>query len=199
MTQLVINSGEATYVESGVNADVALYDAASFGVGSSAAPRQHGLLRFDLSALPSGILIVNAALTLTQIGIAQYGEIQTIYPCTRPWVQEEATNNHFAAGQAWTLTGGDFALSPTATIDPVDFPGFEGLPIDADVTALVAAASGELNVLIMRENDPKTPSDYVTWLGFGASGQEPTLTIDYTDAPDAQINSRMRLGMGVGL
>ena len=79
---------------------------------------QRGLVRFDLSSIPTGTTITSAKLwlysydaTSSQGSSGYYGA----YPLTRDWTETGATWNS-AGGAIWTTPGGDFGSTADGTV-----------------------------------------------------------------------------------
>ncbi len=73
-------------------------------VSVDADPEQHGLLRFDLSALPAGATIDSAVLEVNVNNPVETGEL-LFYRLLEDWEELEATWNNRRKGQRWTAPG----------------------------------------------------------------------------------------------
>ncbi len=75
----------------------------------------HGVLRFNLSTIPSDAFVTSAVLemNLSTIGSANSGMAYT-HRVTQPWSEMGATWDEYQAGQSWAAAGGDFDPVPVA-------------------------------------------------------------------------------------
>jgi len=73
-------------------------------VSVDADPEQHGLLRFDLSALPAGATVDAAVLEVNVSNPVETGEL-LFYRLLEDWEELEATWNNRRKGQRWTAPG----------------------------------------------------------------------------------------------
>jgi autotransporter-associated beta strand protein len=98
--------------------------------------RDRSLLRFDLSALPTGSTLSAASLTLTVSGTFggnPGGESMNIHRLTQSWTEGGVTWNHYDGTNTWASAGGDYDASVRAT--STANPGVGG-SIAWDVTGL---------------------------------------------------------------
>ena len=74
-----------------------------------------GLLRFELTSLPSGAVVNSATLTVTVTISASAADTHALHRMTAPW--DEATANWILSGfDEWMNGGGDYQSSPDATL-----------------------------------------------------------------------------------
>ncbi len=73
-------------------------------VSVNADPAKHGLLRFELSALPAGATIDSAVLEVNVSDPVESGEL-LLYRLVEDWEELEATWNERRNGQRWTAPG----------------------------------------------------------------------------------------------
>lgn len=73
-------------------------------VSVDADPEQHGLLRFELSALPAGATIDSAVLEVNVSNPVETGEL-LFYRLLEDWEELEATWTNRRKGQRWTAAG----------------------------------------------------------------------------------------------
>lgn len=80
----------------------------------------HGLLKFDLSSIPSAAKLESAQITLTVVtDYSTNARTMRVYPLLRNWVELEATWNVYSTGNAWQTAGGTGALDIGASIGSV--------------------------------------------------------------------------------
>ena len=87
-----------------------------------------GLLRFDLSDIPSNAVITSAVLYLYETSESST-QVTGIYRLTRAWTESEVTWN-----TPWLTPGGDFAAAP---VYATYIPGQKACSITLDLTGLV--------------------------------------------------------------
>ena len=98
-------SGLDTYITS-ENATTNYGTNATMRVGNQIdAYNNRGLLKFDLSTIPSSAIVSSAILTLT-ISTAWGAANVAIYRQKKAWVEAQATWNIYSTGNNWTSAGG---------------------------------------------------------------------------------------------
>ena len=128
---------------------IAVIGTTQIGKGSS---HYRYLLRFALTGLPSGTVIVGASLTLsTNIASASVGQQFSAYRLTQPgWTALGVTWNVYDGAQAWQTPGGDYVASgaasfvPSTSGDDLVFAGLASLVTDA-----MDNQDGMLNLLVV--------------------------------------------------
>ena len=98
--------------------------------------RDRSLLRFDLSALPTGSTLSAASLTLTVSGTFggnPGGESMNVHRLTQSWTEGGVTWNRYDGTNTWASAGGDYDATVRAT--STANPGVGG-SIAWDVTGL---------------------------------------------------------------
>ena len=79
---------------------------------NSAGSNSGGLLRFDLSAMPSNLIVTNVVLGLTTTSYAQtIDSFFIIYQSRRTWNSSQATWNVYTTGNNWTTAGAQSTVS----------------------------------------------------------------------------------------
>jgi hypothetical protein len=79
---------------------------------------QRGIIKFDLSGVPSGASILSAKLHLYSydpLGVAGSDGAYGAYPLTRDWTYNQTTWLLAKTGVDWTTAGGEFAPDPDGT------------------------------------------------------------------------------------
>ncbi len=97
-----------------------------------------GLLNFDISGLPPGASVRQAALRVYVLDSGLYGPVTLdVYPLLRPWDASQATWQSASAGVPWAQPGAagpeDRAAAPIASSSPLTTGGY----VTLDITALV--------------------------------------------------------------
>ncbi|WP_417616052.1 DNRLRE domain-containing protein [Oceanisphaera sp.] len=140
---------------------------------------KRGLLKFDLSTIPTAALITSATLELNLEGIGS-GEIADIslHRVTRDWHQTQANWSLARTSENWSSLGGDFeptALT-SAEIDPLALGATQW-----DITALVGdwVAGVQDNHGLMLLGSPGVNHADFSSSNHAAATQRPKLTIQY--------------------
>lgn len=155
-------------------------------IGSSnllkAGVRSRYLLRFDVSQIPPGSMIVSATLTLTKDwGFFGNGAVCTIHRVTRgDWTELGATWQHYNGIEGWAAPGGDFEAQPAGSATLLSsstelvFDSLADLIGDA-----VNLRGGQLDVLVA--GDETSTNQLVTVHSFETSQPEfaPKLVVEY--------------------
>jgi predicted CXXCH cytochrome family protein len=160
-SEVVIYATKDTSLESTVGQQTWNYGASS---QVTITPSSRALLYFDLSAIPASATIQNATLVLwgTSTDYHTYTGGFNVYPVTRYWVEGEGSGDPNSAsingaswlersfGTTWTVQGGDYVTSPTASRG-----GLNALSVTDLVQSLHDGANYGLLV---------TPADAATYL-----------------------------------
>ena len=98
----------------------------------------HVLMDFDISGLPPGATVQQAALRIHVLDSALPGPATLgVYPLLRPWNANQATWQQASAGAPWAQAGAagpeDRAAAPVASSSPLTSGGY----VTLDITALV--------------------------------------------------------------
>ena len=162
------------------------------GESNADAAVQRGLLKFDLSSIPSGSTITSAILTLTlyHAGSFRASNNRTMYAnrMKRAWVESEATWNIYSSGNNWATAGGGTNASD------VDFTAFGNVAMttsDADESEKSITLSASLvqewldgtftNNGLMLSMGTESDDMYIFHSSDGAtSSKRPKLVITYT-------------------
>jgi hypothetical protein len=196
MPTTMINSGSCTWLLSSTPT-TPRYSTTQLAVGSSPSDVRRALLRFDLTSIPAGSTIDASELALYQHPRWADMVPQSIHLATSLWVQTQATWNSRWTGAAWVTPGGDFALSPSAILQPTQTGGAY---ITANVLALVQASwvsgANALDVLIKLADEAMLDSvDYDPFV----AAFPPELTVDYTPPEILPGPARLTVGLAVGI
>lgn len=186
----------------------------NFYVGETAgkAPNdaRRGLIKFDLSSIPSGATINSVTLALNMSKTSSGAENISLHTALKNW--GEGTSNAGANGgkgvmattgdatwlytsyntQQWTTAGGDFTSTASATtsVNGVGSYQWTGAGLVADVQQWVNSPSTNFGWEVLgNESTADTTKQFDTRENSTAADR-PTLTIDYsvTSAPDLTVN-----------
>jgi len=174
--------------------------AAGFFGGSG--NRRHGLVKFDLSAVPVGAIINSATLRLTWFSYDgnPFGKTLIAYRVTQDWIESQVTWNNAKTGSPWGAPGGVWAPehSVSATVNPP-----MNLVVTWTVTDIVKdwISEGRDNFGFILVPGTMTEPDGVYFLSRenGQGDVRPTLTIDWDPPPfDFSVNAESRLTITQG-
>ena len=196
-TSTSLNPTADGYVSGGTNANNNFFGTLVYEkVGWSTTVARRTLQQFDVSGLPAGSQVLNAALKLylptTVPGTSVPGETSTtqasvgVYSATRAWTSS-ATWNKYNGTNSWTTAGGDFTgeLAPQSSSTPwatTTVGGSLDQYYSWDVTQLAAGwANGTipnkgLNVKYVNE---ATNSNVFSFISSRASSNKPYLAVTY--------------------
>ena len=151
---------------------------------------QRGLLKFDLSGIPSGSTVNSATLTLRLIFDASSNtRTYRVFRVLRAWVEAEATWNIYSTGNNWgTAMCANTSTDREATnIGSVSFTSTESIPSTKDFTLTASDIEEMLDGGIFTNNgflikaDTESDDSYrFDSSDNGTEAQNPKLVIDYT-------------------
>ncbi len=165
-----------------------------------------GLMRFDIAGnIPAGATINSATLTMTVVLTSFVGVSSTfdVHRVLALWGEGASVgdlavaswNNRLGPGTPWTIPGGDFdsTASATQSVTGNGVYGFTSASLAADVKFWLTNAADNSGWLLRSESE-LTP---VTIRKFGsrtAPGSEPTLFIDYSTVTAPNIFALTQAG-----
>ncbi len=145
----------------------------------------HGLLRFDLAALPANARVMTATLSLYQYGsLPDYALPMTIaaHRLLRLWDAATANWNQAAVGSSWELPGAsgstDREIAPASTTKLNQSSGWAALDITSLVQKWAADPSHNYGVLLRGISDRGHQYSFYS-SDFSTSAQRPRLVIEY--------------------
>jgi hypothetical protein len=164
-------------------------------------PDEASLFRWDVSAIPSGSIVVSAAIELNALSTTK-GNFE-VYALHRAWDEISATWNQYSAGKPWGAAGangsGDHGSAPLGALAPTT-SGMYHIPLnDAGVSAVQAWISNPA------QNYGIIVKDYAVNDGLQVSSSEaataalrPKLVINYEPAvsPAQQLALASFAGLG---
>jgi hypothetical protein len=183
-----IYEGAPTSVQAGIT-DL---DLGKYGSGQW----KHGLLKFDLSSLPSSITVSSARVELyLNDGFGGSSQVFTGYRLLRNWTESTATWNEYTTASNWGTAGGtnatDRSATPSATSEVITTSlgaYYEILQDSAQLRSDIeffAANPGSNFGWHLERTDSSNDSHYRVFFGAdgaGADGQFPFLVVTYTEA-----------------
>jgi hypothetical protein len=119
----------------GTSLDIEIYPWSSPGVN------RRGIIRFDLTGVPSTASILSARVFLLEAGTMGFDRTIAFHRVTRSWTEGGVSWNRYDGVNSWTSPGGDYAIVPTATANvvwgggPLDWDSWD---VTADVQAFVS-------------------------------------------------------------
>jgi hypothetical protein len=162
--------------------------------------KRRGLVRFDLSAIPSGAQVTVATLTLTLLRTQSETSQVTVHRVTESWGEgtslcdipcgqgtistpNDATWLHrFYPGTNWTTAGGSFSPTVSATATVANTVGvaftWSGAQMAADVQSWIASPAANAG-WILRDEASSSAKAYAS-RQYPTVAQRPQLTVTYT-------------------
>ncbi len=141
---------------------------------------KRGVVQFDLSSLPKGILVKQATLSLYQDASVLVGPSATIslHPITKDWIEGEVDWNDASNSSSWSTDGGDYLAQPIDTL-PFDLALNQWRVWDVKpyIQSLSASTLNSFGVILIGSNSVN--------VGFASRDQSnaalrPKLDITYT-------------------
>ena len=155
----------------------------------------HGLLTFDLSAIPASATITSVTLTMLQDVDDASSTAATItlglYQLTQSYTQSQVTWNSRATSTPWTTAGGTFnptQLSSTSVAVRALSGGGTASLAWGTTSGFVSAVQSSYNsgavisFLLENPNESSQVARELVKLSSASGGSAPKLTIDYTVA-----------------
>jgi len=166
------------------------WDFAHFYIRSSSSGDKRGILQFDFSALPAGVSISNATLSLYYVLKTDNDPVGRVYEARRvvrnDWDYTDASWNDYKTSNTWTTAG----ASNTTTDVSNDNMATDAVPasygwMDWNVTAIVLTEQADnevLNILIQDDAEGSgTNYECKFWSStHTTSSLRPKLVITYT-------------------
>jgi hypothetical protein len=144
---------------------------------------RRGLIKMDVSLIPSGAVVVASVLRLTVYSnLAGTNSVLYGYKLTNDWVSGQVNFNQRSTGQNWGTAGGDFDAG-LATMGTAVFEDdlYTDVEINTKVTQAWLTSASTNYGLILRVADEASGSHYLQyWTGLYATpASRPRLTIQY--------------------
>ncbi len=171
--------------------------ASSIRVGRSGGAGVHrGIIKFNLSSIPSGVRIDNANLSLYMFnnvdgaGARTHGAHKVQQSPARNWVELQVTWNVYSTGNSWTTTGGDFAANELANTS-VNAVGFYYWNVTADVQNFTDNQAQNFGWIIKDETESGTNRKYyVSSNDATNTSRQPRLIVNWTDIQPPRWSSQ---------
>lgn len=123
MPTITLQPDDSTGIDSWIQSNVATRNNGSttdlcIGEWDGGSASCKSLLKFDLSSIPLGAVIVSAVLTLTYNGVEYSGNSRTVqaFRIKRNWVENQVTWNVFSTGNNWQTAGASGADDIESTV-----------------------------------------------------------------------------------
>ncbi len=170
--------GTDTYIHDG-SPTTSYGTAAEIRISNKSNNKKRGLLRFDLSGINTSAIVESAELELNLESIGS-GGTATIYVhrAEKPWTEDEANWNQYAAGFNWNTPGGDYEIAEIAS-SPIDaaFPGATTFDITESVQEWIKNPSANNGIMLLGSAGVNH-ADFTTSDSPSAS-LRPKLTVSY--------------------
>lgn len=149
---------------------------------------RRGIIRFDLSSIPTDAEVMQANLTVYVVnthGTARnYGLHLVSQSPARDWVENQVTWNRYKSATNWSSGGGDFAPSASAVKSAGSWPGTPyavTFAVAADVQDFVSNPNRNFGWIIKDENEGMTAQFYVHFASkeHATAGYRPVLHVEY--------------------
>ena len=123
-------SNQDSYIDNGsINGN---FDGPTLEVVSNNKPKR-ALVEFDLSTIPTGVLIETATVQLYLITPPANNRTNDIYRVTNSWLEAQTTWRSRTSALNWTTAGGDFAAGQTSSAFSGTSAGWVAFDVASDV------------------------------------------------------------------
>ncbi len=147
-----------------------------------ASVKYRALLYFDCSSIPSNAIVNSVTFTTWSGALNDYSASK---PCTvyqaRKNFTADANWNTYDGTTAWTVPGGDYNASPSASFTLTQGQTITSATLAAIVQDAVTSKAGALRLLIKADDESSTQG-YAVWKSMdnSTSGNKPKLEVSYT-------------------
>ncbi|HLC42410.1 MAG TPA: DNRLRE domain-containing protein, partial [Methylomirabilota bacterium] len=161
----------------------------------NAARNRRSLVKFSLSAIPSGSVIASATLELRMTSAPSASRTYDVHRTTRNWVEADANWNRADVGTDWTTAGGDFVATSTASTTTGTVSNiWLAWDVTADVSAWYTGGASNYGFIIKDNEESFSSTAYTATFitreenSASLTQYRPRLIVTYTP-PDLQISS----------
>lgn len=147
--------------------------------------RYKGLIRFDLSSIPSQVMVLDARLTMEIYYLSGTPTAMTIsaYPISRPWQVDQVTWNRASDAEAWGAPGcGDVNVDrsavPAGTLSKTTKGSYQ-MNVTSTVANWVADSESNHGLLLVSQGSPAIQVDHAA-SEYSMISVRPKLTITYS-------------------
>lgn len=142
---------------------------------------RRALLRFDLGNIPYGATIQSANLFLYETGVHDFDpRVLNLHRVSNDWKENEVSWNKYQTSSSWSVPGGDFLSTPSAskTLQWNYTPKWDSWDLRADVDDIVSEGVANYGWLLKDQNEDSS-QDY--WFFSSKEGSfDPYLLIEYS-------------------
>jgi hypothetical protein len=145
------------------------------------------LVKFDLSDLPAGSMILSASLELYKwFGVAEDGRTYTANRLTSPWMETGVTWRERDGVNSWGARGGDFTTEDAAAVVVPDGGGWVNWDVTAMVEGWVSGSHVNHGFLLKDRYEDGDVNKYAAFWSreYGSDpSRRPRLVVEYIETP----------------
>jgi pimeloyl-ACP methyl ester carboxylesterase len=145
--------------------------------------RRKALLQFDLSPVPSGVLIKSAQLTVHLLETRGSDITVSAYEMLRPWLDSDATWDDASQGQPWNEPGigegSDRSSTAEYAVQAVRWEGPYSFSLKPLIERWLAARQGNHGLILIGSGFYSSYSYPLASSEHGDAGKRPVLEIDF--------------------
>ncbi|MCH7764361.1 MAG: VCBS repeat-containing protein, partial [Candidatus Marinimicrobia bacterium] len=153
------------------------------------------VIKWDISAIPSGEIIQSASITFTVF--SSTGDVYEVYEMKRDWVESQATWNEYASGSSWETGGAQGSLDRGTTVlgTITGSTGSQTINLNSSGIALVQSwvdnPSSNFGITIQDYAGASDGMDFYS-SEYATASWRPTFTVQYGSS--GVVESRVSTG-----